>query len=100
MSTPEQKWTSRDFEELRKEMHPPIKAVAYCYRSGEIRISRKPKPPEGSLIIARGKEHSIRKRIRKLCHFANDGKTMLVPGMAGHPHPMSLLTDFALAIDA
>jgi hypothetical protein len=57
--------------------------VAYCYRSGQIRVGKR--TPKGAVAIARGPYRKLRDLIHVTSRHSYDGKTMLVPGLPEAP---------------
>jgi hypothetical protein len=53
---------------------------AHCYRSGEIKISRRDDEP-GMLCLGSGTGTQFRDRVSVYARLAYDNKTLLVPGL-------------------
>jgi hypothetical protein len=53
---------------------------AHCFRSGEIKISRK-RDERGMLCIGSGPGKELRKKITARARLSRDGETLLVPGL-------------------
>lgn len=59
-------------------------AVAYCFRSGQIRVTERKGEgavPVGALPIASGSRHRLRNAIDGNARLAYDNRTRLVPGI-------------------
>ena len=53
---------------------------AHCFRTGEIKISRKRDEP-GMLLVGSGPGKELREKVSARARLADDGHTMLVPGL-------------------
>ncbi len=53
---------------------------AHCFRTGEIKISRKRDEP-GMLLVGIGPGKELKEKVSARARLADDGQTMLVPGL-------------------
>lgn len=56
-----------------------VMAVAYCWRTGEIGLSKR--MPRGALQLGSGAMRTLQPAVSALARHAYDNKTLLVPGI-------------------